>query len=171
MLQKLGLRHIWIDCLCIAQNDPDEIALGIINLHRTFGQAALVLSAARARSSEQGILHTIRIPEAEAEQHRIHYACPDGSQGSLIVYEYPNEERVRSDPIEYRAWCLQEHLLAPRILRFGNLAVSYICREHFCRYGHARHSPLGVADDINMFHEREPLLKMIHSSGNDEEKQ
>jgi Heterokaryon incompatibility protein (HET) len=167
---KLSFRYIWIDCLCIAQNDPDEIVLGITNMCRTYGQAALVLSATSAKSSEQGILHTIRIPEAEAEQYQIYYACPDGSQGSVIVYEYPNEERLRSDPIEYRAWCLQEHLLAPRVLRFGNLAVSYICREDFSRYGHAQHSPRDTADDINMFLQPIPLFRMIHSSEHDEKK-
>ncbi|EMD89513.1 hypothetical protein COCC4DRAFT_112232, partial [Bipolaris maydis ATCC 48331] len=59
---NLGIKFIWIDCLCISQDDEKDWARGIADLLTTFGNAYLTICASRASDSREGFLHPVSHP-------------------------------------------------------------------------------------------------------------
>ncbi|KAF3762961.1 HET-domain-containing protein, partial [Cryphonectria parasitica EP155] len=60
--RQLGVRFIWIDSLCIVQDDDDDKNIEITRMHDIYQHAAVTLSAARATSSQQGFLNVCSPP-------------------------------------------------------------------------------------------------------------
>jgi hypothetical protein len=119
----LGLAYIWIDCLCILQDDETDLAREIADLPAIFGNAYVTISASRASDSREGFLHPVSHPPADSTGFSLPYACPDGTLGSIIL------NRQIDDPIHDRAWTFQEFMLSPRILDYTSLQLQWICRE------------------------------------------
>lgn len=120
---NLGLRSLWIDCLCIRQDDPEEKALEIARMPAIYGNYFITISAARASHSREGFLHQLSLPSLAVTGFKLPFACPDGRLGSIIL-----SRNVMNMPINSRAWTLQEYLLAPRVLQFTDFQLHWTCR-------------------------------------------
>jgi hypothetical protein len=83
--RKLGLSYLWIDCLCINQDDDLEKSVEIAKMPYIFEGAYVTLSAARSASAKEGFLHDLHRPDLGAECFRLPYACPNGVLGSIIL--------------------------------------------------------------------------------------
>ncbi|KAK1952002.1 HET-domain-containing protein, partial [Colletotrichum sublineola] len=120
--QVLGFRYLWIDSLCIVQDLPTDWAAEAGRMAQLYTGATLVLSALEAPSSDVGFLHleTERVPRAEVNEE---YAV---QKLFTRVYEYLDE-----CPLNKRAWCMQERLLAPRVLHFGRQQMFWECDSCF----------------------------------------
>jgi hypothetical protein len=120
---SLGLKFIWIDCLCILQDDEKDLAREIADLPAIFGNAYVTISASRASDSRQGFLHPISRPPTDDIVFSLPYACPDGRLGSVILCHYSG------NPVHGRAWTFQEYMLSPRILEYTSSQLIWMCRE------------------------------------------
>jgi hypothetical protein len=120
---RLDLKFIWIDCLCILQDDEKDLAREIADLPAIFGNAYVTISASRASDSREGFLHPISRPPADGICFRLPYACPDGRLGYVILHRYSD------NPIHSRAWTFQEYMLSPRILEYTSSQLKWMCRE------------------------------------------
>jgi hypothetical protein len=120
---RLDLKFIWIDCLCILQDDEKDLAREIADLPAIFGNAHVTISASRASDSREGFLHPISRPPTDGVCFSLPYACPDGRLGSVILYHYSG------NPIHSRAWTFQEYMLSPRILEYTSSQLKWMCRE------------------------------------------
>ncbi|KAJ4026227.1 hypothetical protein NW752_001166 [Fusarium irregulare] len=121
---NLGLQFIWVDCLCIRQDNPQDIALEIAQMPQVYTNSFITISAARARHSNEGFLHHIASPPISEPAFRLPFACPDGKLGSVIL----STGLVKS-PISERAWTLQEYVLSRRVLQFTDAGLHWTCRE------------------------------------------
>jgi hypothetical protein len=54
----------------------------------------------------------------------VQYRCKDGQLGSVLLA--PKEDRGK-DPLESRAWALQERLLSPRLIEFASHQIRWRC--------------------------------------------
>jgi len=130
---RLGLRFIWIDCLCIIQDDADDIGVEIGLMPLIYKNAYINISASSASNCHEGFLGA-RLPSAdrECEDITLRYRCPDGHIGDINLCEYHPYES-NEDPINTRAWTLQERLLSPRVLDYGVRQLRWHCRSrrHF----------------------------------------
>lgn len=93
-----------------------------------YKNADVTISATRSRGSGKGVFHDVQDPSPQDEAFRLRFRCPNGELGSVIIYGQGNLEH-RRDPIEDRAWTLQEHLLSPRLLVFGSRQIWWTCRK------------------------------------------
>ena len=125
---RIGLRFLWVDCLCIIQDDPEDMTREITQMPQIYKSAEVTISAARSKGSREGFLHDIQIPSPQDDAFQLRFCCPDGRLGSIMIYGQDNIEH-RHDPIEDRAWTLQEHLLSPRLLIFGSRQIWWTCRN------------------------------------------
>ena len=121
---NLGLQFIWVDCLCIRQDNPQDIALEIAQMPQVYTNSFITISAARARHSNEGFLHDISSPPISEPAFRLPFACPGGELGSVIL----STGLVKS-PISERAWTLQEYVLSRRVLQFTDAGLHWTCRE------------------------------------------
>lgn len=55
--EELGLKHLWVDSLCIIQDSPEDKAREIGRMSMIYKNAYVTISAAQAKSCEDGFLH------------------------------------------------------------------------------------------------------------------
>ncbi|KAI1389488.1 heterokaryon incompatibility protein-domain-containing protein [Hypoxylon trugodes] len=114
----LGL-HLWVDSLCIIQDDGDLWLKDASDMDRIYLNSHLTIAALEPSSCEMGFLgkQKFGLPEW---QHTLRGA---------IVRPEPDEDLVHS--LDKRGWCLQETMLSQRKLYFNGNEMSweYLCRK------------------------------------------
>ncbi|KAH7086209.1 heterokaryon incompatibility protein-domain-containing protein [Paraphoma chrysanthemicola] len=121
----IGLRWIWIDGLCIRQDDVEDKAMEVARMHLIYGSSFVTISASRADSCAQGFLHQSSLPAPATVGYKIPYASPSKRQGSVILSKLFR----KISPIDNRGWTLQEHLLAHRVVRFTDYQLHWTCMD------------------------------------------
>ncbi|PVI01140.1 HET-domain-containing protein, partial [Periconia macrospinosa] len=113
LVSQIGERYIWIDSLCIIQDDPDfkQIQISSMNLIYQFSVATIV--AAYGTSVHDGL------PGIQPRGWNQH--C-EKIQGLLLA-----NRRPASNPTEWdtRAWTFQEEKLSRRLLTFRMGGVTF----------------------------------------------
>lgn len=113
--KELSLEYIWVDALCIFQDDDQDKEIEIRRMGAYYGANTLTLCAASADGSSKGL----RNPDASSPYPvpPLGLACRiGGSIGQLILH---SKSDVR-ESITERGWTLQESLLSRRILIFSH---------------------------------------------------
>lgn len=146
--RNLVYRYVWIDSLCIIQDDDEDKQRELGQMHLVYQNAELTISAANSASSHDGFLQVCR----GNPRTRIKYRGPDGVLGSVIA----TRAQGMTEPIHNRGWTLQEHLLARRLLIFGTFGMRWVCQS-------ARKVD-GVQEDEKV--SRSELSERIDSTGN-----
>lgn len=114
LAQALGIGFLWIDSLCIIQDDPKDWQTEAAKMHTIYRGAVLAISATSSKSPNDGPDLSVAIPPAH------HIYTGDGSPKRIISTRYPGlsnpMQTYQSLPILTRGWTFQEQLLSPRIL-------------------------------------------------------
>lgn len=126
----LGMKHIWIDALCIIQDDPLDLEEECSKMGAIFSGCKLAIIATQAQDSNAGFLTrstsdrcVIRAKYRDQPVEIYAGKCiPHGGWSSNI----PSE--LSGYPVYGRGWCFQEMLLAPRSLHFGPREMLFRCR-------------------------------------------
>ncbi|EXJ65982.1 uncharacterized protein A1O5_10959 [Cladophialophora psammophila CBS 110553] len=126
---NLDLRYLWVDCLCILQDDPEDKAREIAKLPQIFENAYVTISAAGSRSCDEGFLPRIGSRASSLLAPRLTMIDLMNNPEQLFVRPSGREFDQDNQPIHKRAWTLQEHALSPRTLIFGTGHVKFVCRE------------------------------------------
>lgn len=129
--RALGLRHIWIDSLCILQDDEEDFAFEASQMDLIYGEAYIVLAATRAPTGDWGLFYHRPRPHSISHQNK------DGTLSTVLVRERMEHEEFISEeprsfestPLFARAWCFQERLLARRVVHFAEKELLFECRE------------------------------------------
>jgi len=139
--RHLNIRYIWIDALCIIQDDRADWEAEAANMASIYEGALLTISATVAADVEDGFLvsrrnfvgqHKIPSPKADQESVFIRRRLPHSS----IVSEQGSTEGC---PLLLRGWTLQERLLARRTLHFLPHELVWECKCQFwCECGSVR---------------------------------
>ena len=124
--QGMGLQYLWIDALCIIQDDSNDKSVEIAKMNAIYGSATVTIVAARSSSATEGFLGE-RLP-GPREGFIVSYCCFDGELGSITLVKL-NDGFDPVEPIDERAWALQERLLSSRIIEFGSRQTRWICSE------------------------------------------
>jgi Heterokaryon incompatibility protein (HET) len=129
--RKLGVKYIWIDSLCIIQDDGDNRERESANMAAIYHGSLLTLAATRAESSSVGMF--ARIPLEFEEHELISGTGLNGVPYSIFVQvDHGHQEDsipVKEHPLLTRAWVLQERLPSSRVLHFGHFELLWECAE------------------------------------------
>lgn len=117
--RKLQLRYLWIDALCIVQDDAADWAREAALMAEVYSYSTVTVTGLDSPCSTAGILRRHRLGAVVvpgAPEYAIQ-GCADSlpvAMGNCVLSE--------------RAWCLQERFLPPRLLHFGSAQVHWECR-------------------------------------------
>ncbi|KAF2455758.1 heterokaryon incompatibility protein-domain-containing protein [Lineolata rhizophorae] len=131
--RRLGIRFLWIDSLCIVQDDAADWRREAATMGRLYRDSALTIAATRAANSTTGFLGersfddvgAVRIvpPPADPGERR----GPDGDEAFYLALRRRFAADVDGAPLNARAWVLQERVLAPRTLHFTAAQTYWEC--------------------------------------------
>ncbi|KAL9636395.1 MAG: hypothetical protein Q9204_002276 [Flavoplaca sp. TL-2023a] len=126
--RNLGYQHLWIDSLCIIQDDPNDWAFESSTMSRVYSKSVLTIAALWGDDSHSGCF-VERNPCVTEDcrigtwKHRNVIVKSDhGERGQPIGYVSPA-------PLLQRAWVLQERFLSPRTLFYGPWELYWECGE------------------------------------------
>lgn len=134
----IGQRYLWVDSLCIVQNDPEEKRRLIHGMNSVYENADLTLVALSGIDADAGLAGiSPRGPDTdncgrEHLFHEIHGTCSIGTARISLI------EQIQCSHWNTRGWTYQEQLLSPRKLYFASGEVFYECgyQEHREGYDH-----------------------------------
>jgi len=132
--RSLGIHYIWIDSLCIVQDDQADVQSELSKMLQIYKNALFVISAASTTTCHEGFFHkrhmTFGMPHAGL---RLPLQIDRETLGSAILSRYMFWEDVGEGedplPINTRAWTLQEAYLATRLLVFTHSNMMWECSK------------------------------------------
>ncbi|KDQ08615.1 hypothetical protein BOTBODRAFT_179690 [Botryobasidium botryosum FD-172 SS1] len=130
---QLGLRYLWVDAFCIIQDSKEDKASEIAQMRSIFRNAYITIIAACARKVSEGFLHDR--PAWYPTPSTLPFRCPDGTVGTMFLR--PSGEPAPAEPVNTRAWCLEERVLSPRSLIYSSHTVQYECQSKHMNLGGA----------------------------------
>lgn len=135
LVRKLQERYLWVDTLCIEQNNQEHKELHISNMDAIYHLAHLVViahSGENAESALPGLSRGTRIKGAKGRLlgDDIAHLKPFSrfATGTQLETIKPSPYE-RLGRYETRGWTFQEEILARRALLFNNYNVSFRCDE------------------------------------------
>ncbi|KJX98682.1 hypothetical protein TI39_contig397g00015 [Zymoseptoria brevis] len=144
--RELSIRYLWIDSLCIIQNDALDWEREAAQMGQVYSSAFLVISAASSANAETHFLG----PRDKSMLPKSFPFAPPSSNTTIPLlarrrhlkavpmeqglheppFTSPWASLKRPDPLFTRAWCFQESHLATRILHFTTASTLFECRTH-----------------------------------------
>lgn len=124
--RKLGIEYLWIDCLCIIQDDAKDMSSEIAQLPTTFQQAYVTVSASTSSKSTDGFLQDRQLM-APGQHFALQCRDEHGTTGRITITKHYFPSSF-PDPANERAWTYQERCLSPRLLDFSSTQLRWRCR-------------------------------------------
>ncbi|KAJ9605660.1 hypothetical protein H2200_009509 [Cladophialophora chaetospira] len=125
--RNLGYRYVWIDAVGIIQDDKADWAKESTRIADVYGNAELTLVAGRSDDSRLGFIEQVStIPGIRC---RLRYSRP-GTEIPDDSHCFVSLRRSQATgPVDQRAWCFQESVLARRMIVYGEQQLSFRCRH------------------------------------------
>jgi hypothetical protein len=123
LTKDLEERYLWVDILCIVQDDVVSKHQQIMQMDTIYRSSKLTivnLSGSHANSPLPGFRPLTRLPIRTLQET---------SLGSFLVESIGPERIMMKSPYETRAWTFQERLLSSRCLYFSSHQVFFQCCE------------------------------------------
>lgn len=126
---KLGIHYIWIDALCIIQDDEEDWIHEAARMTGVYLNSYLNISADASRNGTEGLFRE-RDPNV-LQSFVVPHGKEDSQRCASIFYTDRWFNSVALSPLANRAWTVQEKFLAPRVLHFAAEEVHWECMELF----------------------------------------
>ncbi|OMP83027.1 hypothetical protein BK809_0001219 [Diplodia seriata] len=158
MARKLGIRYVWIDAVCIIQDDKEDWALEAPLMARLYRESALTLSISTALDDNGPAFITtrppadlpfkhpqnaetsdffVRIAPSHVVPHRLYNVHGGGGGRDRTGKDRP-AALAQKHPVFARGWCYQERLLSRRVLHYTADEFVWQCQSAtWCECGAA----------------------------------
>jgi len=164
LTRTLGFKYIWIDSLCIVQDDYRDWEIESANMASVYRNSHLTIAATRSANGHGGLF-------SRTEDFEVFGKTPDGEDYFLYFREridhhiensesdeFPGYPTLTYHPLLTRAWVYQERMLSPRVLHFGRYEVSFECRSLIqCECGSIPFYGISKVSPV-------PLIKLEHAT-------
>jgi len=126
--RTLGLSYVWIDSVCIIQDDEADWAQEARTMGLIYEKAYLTISASNSPGDHAGFWR--RHPEMNPDvELRDQGDSRDSSPLYLRKFNYAKFDPTQT-PLSRCGWVVQERIFSRRILHFDDLQVHWECSQH-----------------------------------------
>ncbi|KAH6723242.1 heterokaryon incompatibility protein-domain-containing protein [Leptodontidium sp. MPI-SDFR-AT-0119] len=167
--RRLGVEYLWVDSICILQDDSDDFQCESANMGKIYQHALLTIAATSARSSNEGLFKE-RYTDLEIRSNQTHFVrLPSRPSGEnfgdifLQTHGYPDHHILRPFDAELsncewskRGWVVQERLLSRRILHYASEQLFWECQE-----GVFAESSDGALPESSLVHSKRSMFNRI----------
>ena len=133
MARELAIPYIWIDALCIVQDDPQEWQSEAARMDRVYSGSQLTISAAQSSNGSEGCFRSDMNGYEEGEM--LFRTQSDGvDHADLLVRVYAGDVRASgtaNNALSARGWTLQEQLLSKRAVYCMQPEMHWYCSHHY----------------------------------------
>ncbi|TVY51092.1 hypothetical protein LCER1_G008094 [Lachnellula cervina] len=121
-----GFQYLWIDSLCIIQDDPNDWDAEASLMADVYGNSSLNIAASGAANGNAGLFFArdrfwrCQIQPKDGDTESLYDCYPTGQVFDLTV-----------SPLELRAWTRQERILPRRTIHFTRTQILWECEKKF----------------------------------------
>jgi hypothetical protein len=159
LCEKLSIRYLWVDALCIAQDLDQQSLDGLMGYMSDIYGCSYVTIVSAAGSNSWAGLPGVRPGSRAVNQH---IRTVQGM--NLGTARKPRYTKLDESIWNSRAWTLQESALSKRLLIFTLDEVLFDCElmSEWCESIHLEHAPSGkIGIERNLIHyKRKPSLHL-----------
>lgn len=134
MTRGCGLEYIWVDSVCIIQENVDDWFTEANRMHEVYANAYFTICAASVDSASAGLFHTRQAWKYSIEP------CELATQ-RISIRSSSFKELIEGSTWSSRAWTLQEEYLSPRIVYWTPQRMYWSCSRCFMTEGEPPGAP------------------------------
>ncbi|CZR66419.1 uncharacterized protein PAC_16320 [Phialocephala subalpina] len=124
----LGIQYLWIDSLCIIQDDPEDWLKESVTMSEVYGNSYVNIAASWAENSNGGCFYS---HDAKVKRLQVNAKVRKDEKVYFQTLEVVPTDMVRKSisrsVLASRGWVLQERLLSPRTLHFTDSQLFWEC--------------------------------------------
>ena len=158
----LGLRFLWVDSICIVQDDIEDWNRESLRMAAIYQTALVTLAADGSEDSHAGLYNKPEESFSLVSRDRgfeIKNKLSTGEESHIFLFQglksrrdFATEMRDIGDLLPHsklrdRGWCLQERILSPRILHFASDQLYWQC-YHGVNESEDQYDSIGERDTI-----------------------
>lgn len=121
--RDLGVEYLWVDSLCIVQDDEKEVLEQISLMAQIFEGSYITIAASQSSRSSDGLLS---MSNPFGLVCKVAVTRADGSKDVAGIGKC-STHKLEQMPLVTRAWTFQETILSPRILSFEYGHLHWYC--------------------------------------------
>jgi Heterokaryon incompatibility protein (HET) len=135
--RQLGVRFLWIDCLCIIQDSSEDWQRECPKMGQIYRDSLVTIAGPGAADSSAGFLHERQHWKFQPARFELSCLMGDGESIGDVCLAYhgcdafPIHPLESDSPLEKRGWIFQERILSQRILYFGSRKMYFECCTNF----------------------------------------
>lgn len=122
--RALSFRFLWIDSLCIVQDDLEDWETEAASMEQVFSFATFTIAASSANSSEEGFLSSTR-----DQSPFVTVRTPSHGTGFICKSIDNFHQDVERSVLNKRGWVFQERVLARRTFHFTSSQIYWECES------------------------------------------
>ncbi|KAJ4263510.1 hypothetical protein NW762_006329 [Fusarium torreyae] len=141
LVARLGCRYLWVDALCLLQNDAEDLEQGVNVMDLIYERAWLTIVASCGHDANA------RLPGVQEGTRKTSWNTVEVIPGVEMGVVMGLDGLLQNSAYNSRAWTLQEQVLSRRVLYFVDAKVFYRCRaaEHAEHYADILSQNQGVS--------------------------
>ncbi|MBE3044580.1 HET domain-containing protein [Candidatus Bathyarchaeota archaeon] len=132
--ELLGCRYLWIDALCVIQDDPAHLKANVGSMDKVYAGAWLTIIAAAGDNADGGLPGVY--PDFPRAETQLRVKIPQESGKTIAVGNMLDSAKaaLNFSTWDTRGWTYQERVLSHRLLSFTHSQVYFYCdRGCSCR--------------------------------------
>ncbi|KAL8685053.1 MAG: hypothetical protein Q9218_008001 [Villophora microphyllina] len=137
IIRHLGQRYLWVDALCIVQDDSTQLDMELSQMHRVFACANFSIIAADGADANYGLrgFKDLTMPRDLRQEpvrlagnERMMQSTKNWANGGSSTFT--DRESLQASQIYYdRAWTFQERLFSKKQLIFTKNSIQWQCQS------------------------------------------
>lgn len=123
--RNLGIRYLWVDSLCIIQDDIEDVEAQISNMAQTYSKAYVTIVAAHGSDANAGL------PGVQPSSRKVFQPTFTLGHDTFILAQHSRTVMLENSKWITRRWTYQEQALSTRLLVFTERQASFFCHKGY----------------------------------------